>query len=74
MDLATMRAILPFVCVGGDVFKAEVVGYFDDGVGTSRAEVFLDNTVPLPRILFWRDKSHLQSGYNIDVLGRDLIE
>ncbi len=74
IDLATMRAILPFVCVGGDVYKAEVVGYFDDGVGTSRAEVFLDTTVPLPRILFWRDKSHLQSGYNINVLGRDLIE
>jgi hypothetical protein len=69
-----MRAILPFICVGGDVYKAEVVGYFDDGVGTSRAEVFLDTTVPLPRILFWRDKSHLQSGYDIDVLGRDLIE
>lgn len=74
VDLATMRTILPFICVGGDVYKAEVVGYFDDGVGTSRAEVFLDTTVPLPRILFWRDKSHLQSGYDIDVLGRDLIE
>lgn len=74
IDLTTMRAILPFICVGGDVYKAEVVGYFDDGVGTSRAEVILDTTVPIPRILFWRDKSHLQSGYDIDVLGRDLIE
>ena len=74
VDLATMRAILPFVCAGGDVYKAEVVGYFDDLVGTSRAEVFLDTTQPLPRILFWRDKSHIQAGYNIDVLGRDLIE
>ncbi len=74
VDLATMRSILPLVCVGGDVYKAEVVGYFDDGVGTSRAEVLLDTTVPLPRILFWSDKSHLQSGYDIDILGRDLIE
>ena len=74
IDLATMKAIMPFICTGGDVYKAEVVGYYDDQVGTSRAEVYLDTTQPLPRILFWRDKSHLQSGYDIDVLGRDLIE
>lgn len=73
VDLNTMRAIMPFVCTGGDVYKAEVVGYFDDLVGTSRAEVILDTTQPVPRILFWRDKSHLQAGYDIDVLGRDLI-
>ena len=73
IDLPTMQSVLPFICTGGDVYKAEVVGYFDDLVGTSRAEVYLDTTQPLPRILFWRDKSHLQSGYDIDVLGRDLI-
>lgn len=74
VDLPTMQAITPFVCTGGEVFKAEVVGYFNDLIGASRAEVFLDSTQPLPRILFWRDKSHLPLGYNIDILGRDLIE
>ena len=74
IDLTTMQAITPFVCTGGEVFKAEVVGYFNDLIGATRAEVFLDSTQPLPRILFWRDKSHLPLGYNIDVLGRDLIE
>lgn len=73
VDLPTMQSVMPFICTGGDVFKAEVIGYFDDLVGSSRAEVYLDTTQPLPRILFWRDKSHLQSGYNIDILGRDLI-
>ncbi len=74
VDLATMQIILPFVCTGGEVYKAEVVGYFNDLVGATRAEVFLDATQPLPRILFWRDKSHLPIGYSIDILGRDLIE
>ena len=74
VDLDTMRAILPFVCVGGDVFKAEVVGFFDDGIGSSRAEVILDATAGVPRILFWRNKSHLQTGWDIDTLGRTLIE
>ncbi len=69
VDLPTMKAMLPFVCAGGDVYRAEIVGYFEDNVASSRAEVILDTTVPLPRILFWRDKSHLQSGYSIDTLG-----
>lgn len=72
VDLNTMKIMLPFLCAGGDVYMAEVVGYFDDGVGTSRAEVVVDTTVPIPRILFWRDKSHLQSGYSLDLLGTSL--
>ncbi len=72
VDLPTMKTMLPFICCSGDVYRAEIVGYFDDSVATSRAEVILDSTVPVPRILFWRDKSHLQSGYTIDTLGTDL--
>jgi hypothetical protein len=72
VDLSTMRLMTPFICADGDVYRAEVVGYFQDGVATSRAEVILDTTVPVPRILFWRDKSHLQSGYSVDILGAEL--
>jgi len=69
VDLVTMRTMFPFICTGGDVYRAEIVGYFDDGLGASRAEVILDTTAPLPRILFWRDKTYLQNGYSIDMLG-----
>ncbi len=72
VDLATMRQMLPFICCGGDVYRAEVVGYYDDQIGNSRAEAILDRTLPLPGILFWRDKSHLQRGYSADVLGTAL--
>ena len=69
MDLVTMRTMLPYICVGGDVYSAEVTGFYDDGVGISRVEVIVDNTVPIPRILFWRDKTHLGSGFSPIVLG-----
>ena len=72
VNLETMKTMMPFICCGGDVYRAEIVGYFDDNVATSRAEVILDTTIPLPRILFWRDKSHLQRGYTVDILGTDL--
>ena len=72
VDLETMKSLMPYICAGGDVYRAEIIGYFSDGRGTSRSEVVLDTTFPFPRILFWRDKSHLQTGYSIDALGAGL--
>ena len=72
VELDTMKTMLPYICTGGDVYRAEVVGYFDDGIATSRCEAVIDTTIPIPRLLFWRDKSFLQAGYSIDVLGVDL--
>ncbi len=74
VTLEQMKTMFPFVCAGGDVYRAEVVGYHDDGVGSSRAEVVLDTTVPLPRILFWRDKTHLQNGFTLDSWGTGLLD
>ena len=31
VDLATMKNLLPFICAGGDVFRAQVVGYYQGG-------------------------------------------
>ena len=69
IDAQTMKGLMKYVCAGGDVYRAEIVGYFPDGIGTSRAEAVIDTTVPVPRVLFWRDKSHLATGYSIDTLG-----
>ena len=71
VDVDTMRALMPFICVGGDVYQAEVIGYFGDGVGTSRAEAIIDATAGIPKLIFWRDKTHLQGTFSVDVLGGD---
>jgi hypothetical protein len=71
VDVPTMRALMPFICVGGDVYQAEIIGYFGDGVGTSRAEAVIDSTEAVPKLIFWRDKTHLQGTFSIDVLGGD---
>ncbi|MFT7630101.1 MAG: hypothetical protein ACI87E_001106 [Mariniblastus sp.] len=76
-DLVTldeMQGLMSFICTGGDVYQAEIVGYFADGIGTSRAEVVFDTTVPIPRILSWRNKSHLRASFSIDALGTNIIE
>ena len=72
VDVETMKLLMPYICSGGDVYRAEIVGYFGDGRGTSRAAAVFDTTLPIPKILMWRDKSHLQTGYSIEALGSEL--
>jgi len=71
---AEMKVMMPFVTCGGDVYRAQVVGYFQGAAASSRAEIIFDATTPLPRILFWRDLSHLGRGYAIETLGVDFTE
>ena len=72
VDIPTMKRLMPYICVGGDVYNAEVVGYFGDGIGTSRAEAVIDTTTEVPRILFWRDKTRLEGSFSVEILGGQL--
>ena len=74
VDLDEFRQMLPFICVGGDVFRAQVIGYFEDGAASSRIEVVIDRTTTTPRIRLWRDLSHLGRGYSLEMLGLQYID
>ncbi len=74
VNLDQMKALAPFICGGGDVFRCQIVGYFQGGGPSSRAEIVFDATGPEPRELFWRDISHLGRGYALETLGVDLLE
>ena len=69
VDLETMKRLLPFVCCQGAVFRANVVGYFDGGGPSARVEAIIDATGTSPRLVFWRDISHLGRGYSLATLG-----
>ena len=69
LTLEQMKEVMPYVCGSGEVYRAQVIGYFQGGGAFSRAEVVWDATQPLPRVVFWRDISHLGRGYPLDVLG-----
>ncbi|MFO0871594.1 MAG: type II secretion system protein GspK [Pirellulales bacterium] len=72
VTLQEMKSLTPFLCGGGDVYRAQVVGYFQGGQAASRAEVVLDATESPTRVLLWRDLSHLGRGYALETLGVDL--
>ncbi|MCX7428300.1 MAG: type II secretion system protein GspK [Planctomycetia bacterium] len=69
VDLNAMKALMPFVCGGGSVFRTQAIGYYDEGGPAARLEVFLDATKKPAAVLFWRDLAHLGRGYARETLG-----
>ena len=68
-DLERMKTLTPFICAGGDVYSAQIIGFFQEGGVSSRAEVVFDATSPTMTILMWRDMSHLGRGFALEDLG-----
>jgi len=69
VPLEKMKELMPFVTGRGSVYRAQVIGYFDRGGATVRIETVLDATVLPPRMLFYRDLSHLGRGFALETLG-----
>jgi len=74
VTLDEMRILMPFVNAGGDVYRTQIVGYFQGGGPSSRVEIIFDATADDPAVLFWRDISHLGRGYALETLGVDLMQ
>lgn len=64
-----MRALLPLVTVGGSVFRAQVIGFDDSSGLASRGEAIIDATTLNPRVVAYRDLTHLGRGFDASVLG-----
>ncbi|MHB0959808.1 MAG: type II secretion system protein GspK [Pirellulaceae bacterium] len=72
VTLDEMKKLVPFICAGGDVYRAQIVGYYEDGGAACRAEVLFDATGAVPSVVSFRDISHLGRGYPLEMLGVQL--
>jgi hypothetical protein len=72
-DLTVMKQLEPYFCAQGAVFKATVVGRFDEKSPVSRVEVWLDSAEgdKLPKVIRIRDISELGPGYAAELLNAD---
>jgi hypothetical protein len=70
LTMAEMRAVLPLVTCGGDVFKAQIVGYMEGDAAFSRIEAVVSGAGDVPMILFFRRMDHLDRGFDIATLGQ----
>lgn len=64
-----MRALTPLLTAGGDIYRAQIVGYYETKGASHRSEVVIDATSVNPKIVAWRDLSHLGRGFDLSVLG-----
>jgi hypothetical protein len=69
VDLPTMRKLDPYLTARGDVYRIQVVGFFDRGGPVSRVEAILDATADVTKVLFMRDLTDLGRGYSQTMLG-----
>ena len=69
LTLDQMVNVLPLITCGGDVYRAQVVGYFESTGLFHRREVIIDATTVNPKVIFFRDLSHLGRGFDLSVLG-----
>jgi DNA uptake protein ComE-like DNA-binding protein len=58
-----------YITCGGDVYRVQAIGFFDDGGVAARIEAILDASTQPPTVLFWRDMSHLGRGFTLEELG-----
>ena len=59
VDNETMKILLGRLTTGGDVYRVQVSGFFDDKPMFYRAEAVLDATVKPPRTVFYKDLTPL---------------
>lgn len=71
VKLDQMKSLLPYVTTGGDVYRCQVVGFFDKDGPAVRIEAVLDATRAPAGVLFWKDLSRLGRGYSLETLGAE---
>jgi uncharacterized membrane protein YgcG len=71
VTLAQMKALEPYVTCGGNIYRGQVVGYFDGGGPAARIEVMIDATVQPANVVSWREISHLGRGFALSDLSGD---
>lgn len=69
VDLAKMRAIAPYLNGGGDVFRAQIVGFWDHPAPMARLEVVVDASTLPPRVSSRQDLRLLGPAFSAEELG-----
>lgn len=63
VDKATMHRLWPNITTGGDVWRGQIVGFFDGEGPINRIEIVLDGTVKPPRRVYTKELSLHGIGY-----------
>ncbi len=68
VSLEEFKPMFPYITTGGDVYRGQIVGYFDAGTHRSRMEVILDRSAAPTRLLSQRDLRSFGPGFSRSAL------
>jgi hypothetical protein len=70
-DFETLKKFEPYICTGGAVYKAQIIGRFDEQSTVMRLEVWLDasNSVKPAKVIRVRELTNLGPGFTATELG-----
>ncbi len=68
VDLTSMKSLWDKITGGGDVFRCQAIGFFDNQGTASRCEAVIDGTTQPPRQVLFKDLTMYGRGFPIDVL------
>jgi type II secretory pathway component PulK len=63
LSVATVRALDRYITTQSQVYRVQVIGYFDSGGPSARVEAVIDTNQGAPRILYYRDLTELGKGF-----------
>ena len=69
ISLEQMRSMGALLTGGGDVYRAQVVGYFEEGASAARLEAVIDAADATPVVISYRRLDHLGRGFPAATLG-----
>lgn len=69
VTIEQMRSLMPLITAGGDVYRAQIIGYYENAAASTRIEAVIDATSLNPQVIHYRDLSHLGRGFDAAVLG-----
>jgi hypothetical protein len=73
VSLEEMKRLVPWITSRGDVFRGQVVGYFESGRPQARFQITIDRIDPQPQLIGWRDLSSLGPSFSAELLGAEEI-
>jgi hypothetical protein len=65
----TMKTLEPYITARSQVYRAQVIGYFDRKGPVSRLDVIIDTNQGQPRFLYYRDLTELGRGFHPKDIG-----
>ncbi len=74
VTLEQMKQLMPLVNAGGDVYRAQIVGYYEAEGPATRLEVLVDNTGVLPEVRWTIDLTPVGVGFPVEILGAEPVE